>query len=73
MAAIMYILAKKDFDSYKKLIENLHRTGYTKINDYEVDINKSKHLLEMNPNTNKLYPKNSEGGMPFVIGFHFLA
>jgi hypothetical protein len=47
MASIFYILAKKDFNTYKKFILDLHRTGVAKCNSYNVDVSNSKHLLKM--------------------------
>lgn len=57
MAAVIYLLAKKDFDKYEDFVLQLHQKGVAKCNDYTFDVSeKSSHLLEMNPATNKKYP-----------------
>ncbi|MEJ5106995.1 hypothetical protein [Chryseobacterium sp. MYb328] len=65
MAAILYILAKKDFEKYKNFVLTLHRTGIGICNNYKVDVDESKHLLEMNPVTNTKYPSNPNK-MPYA-------
>lgn len=65
MAAVLYFLAKKDFDKYKNFVLELHQKGIVKCNNYKFDVSeKSTHLLEMNPLTNKKYP-NYQGKMPY--------
>ncbi|MBL4745804.1 MAG: DUF4280 domain-containing protein [Flavobacteriaceae bacterium] len=56
MAAIMYVLAKRKYDLYKRFVLELHRKGLSKIKDYSIDVSDSKHLLDMNPVTNNQYP-----------------
>lgn len=64
LASIMYLLAKKDFEKYKKFILELYRTGISTCNNYNIDVKESLHLLEMNPTTNKKYP-SYQGLMPY--------
>lgn len=71
MAAIMYLLAKQNFDLYKNFILDLHRKGYFNFNNYIIDIKESNHLLEMNPYVNKLFPKDYEGKMPHIDWISF--
>ncbi|OWP74209.1 hypothetical protein [Flavobacterium oreochromis] len=72
MAAINYLLAKQNFDLYEKFVKELHRTGYFKFKNYIVDVEKSsKHLLEMNPLVNKLYPSDYQGIMPYCDWISF--
>lgn len=71
MAAIIYLLAKRNFNLYQDFILDLHRKGYFKINNYEVDITRSLHLLEVDPITNKKYPKNKDGIMPYCDWISF--
>ncbi|WP_438711616.1 hypothetical protein ACSTS3_03255 [Aquimarina muelleri] len=65
MASIFYILAKKDFNTYKNFILDLHQTGVAKCNSYNVDVSNSEHLLKMNPVTNSQYPQ-SYSKMPYI-------
>ena len=72
MAAIMYLLAKKNHEQYEKFILNLHRTGFYKFTDYEVNIStKSKHLSEINPISNSKYPSDIDGKMPYCDWISF--
>jgi len=72
MAAIMYLLAKQNFQLYKKFNLELHRTGYFKFEKYSVNVSeKSTHLLKMNPITNLNYPKDYEGIMPYCDWISF--
>lgn len=65
VASIMYLLAKKDFEKYKKFILELHKTGISSCNNYNLDVKESLHLLEMNPTSNKKYP-SYKGLMPYA-------
>ena len=71
MAAIYYLLAKKEFEKYKKFVLELHQTGVSKCNSYSFDVSdKSLHLLKMNPNTNTKYP-NYKVKMPYCDWISF--
>lgn len=58
-SAVMYSFAKKDKEAYSKFILDLHRTGYAKNNDYEINVESDgdlKDIAETNPTTMNNFP-----------------
>ncbi len=59
-SAVMYSFAKKDKEAYSKFILDLHRTGYAKNNDYEINVESDgdlKDIAETNPTTMNNFPR----------------
>ena len=59
IACIFYLFASDEPDQYQRSVLELHRTGSVLINSYE--IRPPSTLYQMNPETDKNYPK----GMPY--------
>lgn len=60
-SSIMYVFAKRDKDNYAKFILDLHRKGYSKYNNYEIDIDEDsdlENIANTNPNLTENFPKN---------------
>lgn len=60
-STIMYSFAKKNKEAYAKFILDLHRTGYAKHNDYELDVESDgdlKDIAETNPTKKDNFPND---------------